>query len=59
MGFPVTTAVFPVIYVRRFAGTAINYTVDNLFLGFSQGPVHVCADSNGKATFHQFESWQQ
>ncbi|MET3952700.1 hypothetical protein [Arthrobacter sp. UYEF36] len=48
----------PVIYVRGFAGGAgaINNAVDDPFYGFSQGSVHVRADSNGRAQFHQFES---
>ncbi|WP_220272963.1 hypothetical protein [Arthrobacter sp. RT-1] len=48
----------PVIYVRGFAGTggAINSAVDDPFYGFSQGSVHVRADSDGRAQFHQFES---
>ncbi|MBO0909703.1 esterase/lipase family protein [Arthrobacter sunyaminii] len=48
----------PVIYVRGFAGagSAINDAVDDPFYGFSQGSVHVRADSSGRAKFHQFES---
>jgi hypothetical protein len=48
----------PIIYVRGFAGgvTAINTAVDDPFYGFSQGSVHVRADSSGKPQFHQFES---
>ncbi|MET3206251.1 UNVERIFIED_ORG: hypothetical protein ABIB21_003070 [Arthrobacter sp. UYEF13] len=58
MGFPGDDGRLPVIYVRGFAGTgsAINNAVDDPFYGFSQGSVHVRADSNGRAKFHQFES---
>lgn len=58
MGFPGDDGRLPVIYVRGFAGTgsAINNAVDDPFYGFSQGSVHVRADGNGRAKFHQFES---
>jgi pimeloyl-ACP methyl ester carboxylesterase len=58
MGFPGDDGRLPVIYVRGFAGggSAINTAVDDPFYGFSQGSVHVRADSNGRAKFHQFES---
>lgn len=58
MGFPGDDGRLPVIYVRGFAGTgtAVNTAVDDPFYGFSQGSVHVRADSNGRAKFHQFES---
>jgi pimeloyl-ACP methyl ester carboxylesterase len=51
----------PVIYVRGFAGfgfgtSAIDTVVDDPFYGFSQGSVHVRADSTGQPRFHQFES---
>lgn len=48
----------PVIYVRGFAMNRmeINKAVDDPFQGFSQGSVHVRADSKGQARFHQFES---
>jgi pimeloyl-ACP methyl ester carboxylesterase len=57
MGYP-GDGRLPVIYVRGFAGngSAINSAVDDPFYGFSQGSVHVRADSNGRAKFHQFES---
>ncbi|MEC5193146.1 MULTISPECIES: esterase/lipase family protein [unclassified Arthrobacter] len=58
MGYPGDDGRLPVIYVRGFAGngSAINSAVDDPFYGFSQGSVHVRADSNGRAKFHQFES---
>ncbi|MCU1519555.1 MAG: hypothetical protein JWQ75_4276 [Pseudarthrobacter sp.] len=58
MGFPGEDGRLPVIYVRGFAGggSAINNAVDDPFYGFSQGSVHVRADSSGRAKFHQFES---
>lgn len=58
MGLPGDDGRLPVIYVRGFAGTgsAINNAVNDPFYGFSQGSVHVRADSNGRAKFHQFES---
>jgi pimeloyl-ACP methyl ester carboxylesterase len=58
MGFPGDDGRLPVILVRGFAGGAgaINNAVDDPFYGFSQGSVHVRADSNGRAQFHQFES---
>lgn len=58
MGFPGGDGRLPVIYVRGFAGGAgaINNAVDDPFYGFSQGSVHVRADGNGRAKFHQFES---
>ena len=58
MGNPGDDGRLPVIYVRGFAGngSAINSAVDDPFYGFSQGSVHVRADSSGRAKFHQFES---
>ncbi len=58
MGNPGDDGRLPVIYVRGFAGngSAINSAVDDPFYGFSQGSVHVRADSAGRAKFHQFES---
>jgi hypothetical protein len=58
MGTPGDDGRLPIIYVRGFAGTgsAINSAVDDPFYGFSQGSVHVRADSHGRAQFHQFES---
>lgn len=58
MGYPGDDGRLPVIYVRGFAGngSAIDNAVDDPFYGFSQGSVHVRADSNGRAKFHQFES---
>ncbi|HJW00940.1 MAG TPA: hypothetical protein VJ617_17750 [Arthrobacter sp.] len=58
MGNPGDDGRLPVIYVRGFAGngSAINSAVDDPFYGFSQGSVHVRADSTGRPKFHQFES---
>jgi pimeloyl-ACP methyl ester carboxylesterase len=48
----------PIIYVRGYAGDTkeINNAVDDPFYGFSQGSVHVRADSKGQPIFYQFES---
>jgi pimeloyl-ACP methyl ester carboxylesterase len=58
MSYPGDDGRLPVIYVRGFAGggSAVNNAVDDPFYGFSQGSVHVRADSGGSARFHQFES---
>ena len=46
----------PIIYVRGFAGGAIEGAIEDPFYGFSTGSVHVRANRRGDPTFHQFES---
>jgi len=46
----------PVIYVRGFAGSAVDEIVDDPFYGFGQGSVDVRVDETGEPRFHQFES---
>jgi hypothetical protein len=45
----------PVIYVRGFAGTAIDKAVEDPFYGFNEGSVHVRVDGKDLPQFHQFE----
>jgi hypothetical protein len=56
MGSPGDDGRLPIIYVRGFAGGAVNTAVDDPFYGFSLGSVHIRSDSGGEPRFHQFES---
>lgn len=46
----------PIIYVRGFAGSAVDKAVDDPFYGFNEGSVHVRVDGSGEPRYHQFES---
>ncbi len=48
----------PIVYVRGFAGggSGIEKAVEDPFLGFNEGSVHVRVGSSGRPSFYQFES---